>query len=268
VNCGAIPTELVESEFFGHKKGSFTGAVSDRAGHFERANGGTLFLDEVGELPLPVQVKLLRVLQEGQVTRIGESEARSIDVRVIAATNRKLLEEVSASRFREDLFYRLAVAVLRLPPLRDREGDLSLLIDVLLKQVNERSRSEPGFQDKKLASGARNLLVRHFWPGNVRELLNTLQRAVIWSNEESISTEDARAAILEGPAQRVGRDGVLDRSVSQGVDLQDLLGEVARHYLRRALDESGGNKTRAAELLGFNSYQTFSGWLERYGVKK
>ena len=268
VNCGAIPSELVESEFFGHKKGSFTGATADRAGHFERANGGTLFLDEIGELPLPVQVKLLRALQEGEVTRIGESDARKTDVRAIAATNRKLLEEVAAGRFREDLFYRLAVAVLRLPPLRDREGDLSLLVETLLKQVNERSRSEPGFEDKKLSAGARNLLARHSWPGNVRELLNTLQRAVVWSNEESISTEEARAAILEGPVRRVGRDGILERNISQGFDLQELLGEVARHYLRRALEEAGGNKTRAAELLGFKSYQTFSGWLERYGVKK
>lgn len=268
VNCGAVPSELVESEFFGHRKGAFTGASTDRIGHFERANGGTLFLDEVGELPLPVQVKLLRALEQGEVTRVGESDARPIDVRVIAATNRTLLEEVAAGRFREDLFYRLAVAMLRLPPLREREGDLSLLVDTLLDRVNERSRGEPGFQNKKLSAGAKNLLLRHSWPGNVRELLNTLQRAVIWTGEETISTEDARAAILEGPTRRVGRDGILDRSISQGIDLQGLLGEVARHYLRRALDESGGNKTRAAELLGFRSYQTFSGWLERYGVKK
>lgn len=267
VNCGAIPSELVESEFFGHKKGAFTGAATDRAGHFERANGGTLFLDEIGELPVPVQVKLLRVLQEGEVTRVGESETRKVNVRVLAATNRKLLEEVGRGSFREDLFYRLAVAVLRLPPLREREGDISLLVEALLKQVNEKARDEPGFREKKLSAGAKNLLLRQPWQGNVRELLNTLQRAAVWSDEETISTEAAREAILEGPASKVGRDGILDRSINQGLDLQEIIAEVARHYLRRALTDSGDNRSRAAKLLGFRSYQTLDGWLKRYDVK-
>lgn len=148
VNCGAIPPELVESEFFGHKKGSFTGAVVDRKGHFERADGGTIFLDEIGELPKAIQVKLLRTLQESDVTPIGFSEPRKIDVRVVAATNRTLINEVAEGNFREDLFYRLAVAIIKLPPLRQRAGDISLLIDVLLQYVNDAAKGL-GIKHKK-----------------------------------------------------------------------------------------------------------------------
>jgi DNA-binding NtrC family response regulator len=172
INCGAIPPELVESEFFGHKKGSFTGAIADRKGHFERADGGTLFLDEIGELPKAIQVKLLRVLQEGEIISIGSSEPKKIDVRMVAATNRTLIDEVTKGNFREDLFYRLAVAVIKLPPLRDRTGDMSILIDTLLQQVND-SSAGLGFKHKKLSATAKNLMLQHTWPGNIRELLNT-----------------------------------------------------------------------------------------------
>jgi transcriptional regulator with GAF, ATPase, and Fis domain len=264
VNCGAIPAELVESELFGHEKGAFTGAIQQRQGHFEAADGGTLFLDELGELPAPAQVKLLRVLQEGEIVRLGTSKAMKVDVRVIAATNRTLIEEVAAGRFREDLFYRLAVAVLKIPALRERAGDLGLLIDHLLRQVNEEAAWEPGFKEKKLSSGARNLLLSHPWPGNVRELLNTLRRAAIWSDAALISTEDVREALL--PTSAAAKSDVLRRPLGAGLDLQKLLREVARHYLERAMDEAHGNKTRAAELVGLPSYQTLSNWLKRYEV--
>ena len=177
VNCGAIPVELVESELFGHEKGAFTGAGRARAGYFEAADGGTLFLDEVGELSLSAQVKFLRILQDGRVLRLGSTSHRAVDVRIIAATNRSLSGEVTAGRFREDLFYRLAVADLKLPPLRDRTGDLGLLVDRLLAQVNEEHARQPGFEHKKISPDARNLLMVQPWPGNVRELLNTLHRA-------------------------------------------------------------------------------------------
>ena len=264
VNCGAIPAELVESELFGHEKGAFTGAVERKAGVFEAANGGTLFLDEVGELPGAAQVKLLRVLQDGEVTRVGSTTLRAVDVRVIAATNRTLTEEIVAGRFRSDLFYRLAVAVLKLPPLRERPGDLGLLIDHLLGQVNQESQNEPGYVEKGLSVGARALLMQHDWPGNVRELLNTLRRAAIWSGGPNISAEDVRDALLP-----IGRQaaGVLDRPLGSGLVLPDLMAEVATHYLRRAMEEAGGNKTRAAELVGLPSYQTLSNWLRRHGVK-
>ena len=181
VNCGAIPAELVESELFGHKKGAFTGALQDRPGVFEAAHGGTLFLDEVGELPLNAQVKLLRVVQEQTVTRVGAAQAMPVNVRIIAATNRQLVTEIQAGRFREDLFYRLAVAVLKIPPLREREGDLSLLIDRLLEQVHQESAEDPGYQQKKLSPGARNLLLTYHWPGNVREFFLSFAHCLQYS---------------------------------------------------------------------------------------
>lgn len=266
VNCGAIPSDLVESELFGYEKGAFTGAHSRRIGYFEAAHQGTLFLDEIGELPPTAQVKILRALQEKRITRVGSTREIPIDIRVIAATNRHLLQEVTAGRFRADLFYRLAVAILKLPPLRDREGDLSLLIDHLLAQVNEESRHESGHVQKKFSPGAKNLLLRHSWPGNVRELLNTIRRAVIWSSGSVIDADEVRDALL--PSAPLGSDGVLDRPLSGGFRLQDVLAEVTRHYLSRALTETAGNKTRAAKLLGFNNYQTLSNWMKRYGLEE
>lgn len=265
VNCGAIPPELVESEFFGHKKGSFTGAVADRKGHFENANGGTLFLDEIGELPKPIQVKLLRTLQESEVIPVGSSDPRKIDVRVIAATNRTLIDEVATGNFREDLFYRLAVAIIKLPPLRERAGDVSLLIDKLLEQINL-SSSEFGQKDKKLSVSAKNLMLQHRWPGNVRELVNTIHRAVIWSDDDSIGLEVMREAILV-PPRAESAAGVMDRPIDGGVQLEALMSTVARHYLKKALGHTNGNKTRAAELLGLGSYQTLTNWIEKYGVE-
>jgi transcriptional regulator with PAS, ATPase and Fis domain len=265
VNCGAISAGLIESELFGIEKGAATG-VQAHEGYFEAADGGTLFLDELGELPLSAQVKLLRVLQEHEVTRVGARKPKKIDVRIIAATNRSVIDEVSAGRFREDLFYRLAVAVLNLPPLRERAGDLGLLADELMGQVNREAESEPGYTNKKLSAGARNLVLAHNWPGNVRELFLTLKRAAIWSEGETISTEDLREALLAVPqAQRVR---ILDRPLGTGLELPALLGEVARHYLERALDEARGNKTKAAELVGLPSYQTLTNWLQRYGVRR
>jgi len=265
VNCGAIPADLVESELFGHEKGSFTGAAQQRKGHFEAADGGTLFLDELGELPGPAQVKLLRAIQEGEVVRLGSSKPIKVDVRIVAATNRTLTDEIALGRFREDLFYRLAVAVLNIPPLRERSGDLGVLIDHLLAQVNLEAQAEPGFKEKKLSAGARNLLLSHPWPGNVRELLNTLRRAALWSDGTVISSEDLREALL--PTASNAKQDVLGRPLGCGLNLPDLLKEVARHYLGRAIDEAHGNKTKAAELVGLPSYQTLSNWLTKYEVQ-
>lgn len=265
VNCGAIPEELVESEFFGHKKGAFTGAASDRKGHFELAGGGTLFLDEVGELPKPVQVKLLRTLQEGFVTPVGTSEERKVDVRIIAATNRTLIDEVAAGRFREDLFYRLAVAIIKLPPLRERAGDISLLIDAMLQHVNDEA-VKLGLRHKKLSASAKNIMLQHRWPGNVRELLNTLQRASAWSDEESISAEAMRDAILLARPPAQAQEDVLDQPIEEGVALEEVLARVASHYIERALTHSHNNKTQAATLLGLGSYQTLTNWMKRYGI--
>ncbi|WAR43532.1 sigma-54 interaction domain-containing protein [Methylomonas rapida] len=265
VNCGAIPLELIDSELFGHEKGAFTGAHTARVGHFESADGGTLFLDELGELPLSSQVRLLRVLQEREITRLGASKTRKVDVRIIAATNRILPDEVRAGRFREDVFHRIAVGILVLPPLRKREGDINLLIDALLAQINREAISQPGFEHKRLSVGARNLLLRHPWPGNVRELHNALLRASIWVPGEEMTAEDVAEvlALTSSPAD----DAILGAPLGEAFSLPDLMGDVARHYLERAMAQSLGNKTEAAKLLGLGSYQTLTNWLVKYQLK-
>jgi len=265
VNCGAIPAALIESELFGHEKGAFTDARAARTGYFEAASGGTLLLDEIGELPGAAQVKLLRALQEGEIVRVGSSKSMKIDVRLIAATNRTLTDEITAGRFREDLFYRVAVAVLTIPPLRERTGDLGLLIDHLLEGVNREASSEPGYKHKKLSAGARNLLLSHRWSGNVRELLNTVRRVAIWADGPTISSDDVREALL--PAVGPNEHSVLGRPLGNGFNLNELLNDVARDYLRRAMQESHGNKTKAAQLVGLPSYQTLTNWLTKYGVQ-
>ena len=267
MNCGAIAPNLLESELFGHEKGAFTGANARRIGYFEAAHGGTLFLDEIGELPLSAQVKLLRAVQEREITRVGATASVPIDVRLISATNRSLIDEVAQGRFREDLFYRLAVAVIQLPPLRDRGRDIGLLLDRLLDQVNRESETEPGYVHKTLSVGARNLLISHPWPGNVREMLNTLRRAAVWSAGDLIDTDDARDALLprspKGPAPNTSPA----QDVRTGVDLPGIIARIERHYLEQALKVSGGNKTKAARLLGLASYQTLTNWLRRHGME-
>jgi DNA-binding NtrC family response regulator len=207
---------------------------------------------------------LLRVLQEREVTRVGASAPKSINIRVIAATNRLLPEEIRGGRFREDLFHRLAVGVLQLPPLRHREGDLTLLIDSLLAGINADANSQPGYKHKKLDVSARNLLLKHSWPGNVRELHNALLRASIWASGEKITSED----IAESLAVTVPPAGetVLGRSLDDPISLPDLLSTVSRHYLQRAMAQTHGNKTEAARLLGLGSYQTLTNWLQKYEV--
>ena len=264
VNCGAIPAELAESELFGHEKGAFTGAHRASVGYFEAADSGTLFLDEVGELSPPAQVKFLRILQDGKVLPVGSRSHREVDVRIIAATNRGLSGEVAGGRFREDLYYRLAVADLKLPPLREREGDLGLLVDRLLEQVNEEHAEQPGYEHKKISPGTRNLIMAHPWPGNVRELLNTLHRAALWSTGPIIQSEDLRDALL--PAVNPVDAKILERPLGDNLNLPELMASVARHYLARSMDETEGNKSQAARLVGLPSYQTFTNWLKKYGV--
>ncbi|HUU39500.1 MAG TPA: sigma-54 dependent transcriptional regulator [Desulfatiglandales bacterium] len=264
VNCGAIPSELIESELFGHEKGAFTGADKQKIGYFEASNTGTLFLDEIGELPMSAQAKILRALQEKEITRLGATQPIKFDVRIIAATNRNLIDEVAAGHFRSDLFYRIVVAVLKLPSLRERPGDISLLIDRLLDQINQESVDEPGYKYKKISAAAKNLMLQHLWPGNVRELQNTLRRAAIWSVNPSIDIKDIREAML--PIIHANNDRLLDRSLGGVFNLPELMEKLAQHYLKRALDEANGNKTKATELVGLPSYQTFSNWLKKYNV--
>jgi DNA-binding NtrC family response regulator len=265
VNCGAVPQELFEAEFFGYKKGAFTGAVKDHPGYFEQADGGTLFLDELGELPPAGQVKILRVLNDGMVRRLNDNAERKADVRVIGATNRNLIKEVSAGHFRADLFYRLAVAVLKLPPLREREGDLHLLLESLLEQVNEVLAKEPDYVHKKFSINAKNLMVRHDWPGNVRELHNTILRICVWCQGAIIQEEDVCQALLPTMSQDDG--DILNRPLGDAFKLQEIIGYIASVYIRKALSETSGNKSKAAKLLGFKNYQTLNNWMEKYGVE-
>jgi transcriptional regulator with PAS, ATPase and Fis domain len=261
VNCGALPPQLIEPTLFGWMKGSFTGATETRPGAFEEAHGGTLFLDEVGELPYPAQTAMLRALQEGEVQRVGEVKARKVDVRVVAATHRDLLADVGAGRFREDLFYRLAVLALKIPALRDRGEDVVLLSEHLLARLGQAEGVH-----KKLSPDAKKVLLAHRWPGNVRELQATVQRAWVWSPANRIDGADVTDALL-GAAAPSPEDAARAQPHSEGFDLRATLDAVARHHLSLAMKEAGGNKTRAAKLLGLPSYQTLTNWLERYGVK-
>ncbi|AJY71164.1 hypothetical protein RW64_17175 [Geobacter sulfurreducens] len=265
VNCGAIPSQLVESELFGHKRGSFTGAVTDKHGLIKTAENGTLFLDEVGELPLVAQVKLLRFLQEGEYTPVGGTVIERTNVRIIAATNRNLIEEVAQGRFREDLFHRLAVAILNVPPVRERDGDINALVDHFLSLANRKLTKGGGYLRKTLSAGARTVLLQHSWPGNVRELQNTLIRAALWSCGNTLEKEDIIEALLPAPSKSEG-ERILGRPLSGGVVLEEILSDVARHYLERAVMEAGGSKSKAARLLGFKNYQTLDNWLKKYSL--
>ncbi|HEX9960198.1 MAG TPA: sigma-54 dependent transcriptional regulator [Pyrinomonadaceae bacterium] len=262
VNCGAIPAELIESELFGHKKGAFTGATEKRTGLFKEADGGTIFLDEIGELPLRAQVRLLRVLQENEVTPVGASRPEKIDVRVISATNRNLMEETINGNFREDLFYRLAVFPLYLPPLRERKGDLSLLIDHFLERLNRENTGKFWNEPKRISPAAKNALLNHRWDGNVRELQNTILRALVMTKNTNISETYIRKALFDFNDKN--NEGILNRRLGDGFSLPALLSEVAAHYLQLALKEAGNNKSKAAQLVGLTNYQTFDNWLEKH----
>jgi len=264
VNCGAIPKELFEAEFFGHKKGAFTGADKDRAGYFEAASCGTLFLDELGELPFDAQVKILRVLNDGKVVRVGESEGRKVDVRIIAATNKNLLAEVAAGNFRSDLFYRLAVAMLKLPPLRERSGDLGLIVESMLGQINAEFSISANYDNKKLSVGAKKLILQHQWPGNARELYNTIMRICVWCPEKIIKEEDVRQSLLPSHAQ--SKDDILHKPLGDGFQLQEIIDFISSQYISRAIKESAGNKSKAAKLLGMKNYQTLSNWMEKLDI--
>jgi two-component system response regulator AtoC len=239
VNCGAIPANLLESELFGHVRGAFTDAARARKGLFEEADGGSLFLDEIGEMPLALQVKMLRVLQEGEIRRVGDSLPRSIDVRVIAATVRDLAADVEEGAFRQDLFYRLNVLPIHLPPLRERQSDVPLLIEHFLARFNE----ELGVGIRRIDAATMKLLGRYPWPGNVRELQNTIERAVVLAEGDVVTPEDLPTRIRES------QDKIRMTLSSGELSVKKTIRIVEEELIRRALEKTGGNRTRAAELL-------------------
>lgn len=261
VNCSAIPRELLESELFGHERGAFTGAVERRIGRFELAAGGTLFLDEIGDLPVDLQAKLLRVLQEKEFTRVGGREVQRAEVRIVAATNRDLASLVRAGRFREDLFFRLNVVPISVPPLRERRADIPELIRFFLEKVNR----EMGTAVAGLSPEAEEILRGHPWPGNVRELENALVRAsVLASGRRSLTAEDFARATEGGPAalpddtpldeiiRRRLRDLISRESETSGRLHETVIGWIEKPLIELVLERTRGNQVRAAEMLGIN----------------
>ena len=249
VNCGGIPETLMESELFGHKKGAFTGATSDKKGLFEAAHKGTLFLDEIGEINIPIQVKLLRAVQTKMVRPVGGNEDAHVDVRIISATNRNLEEEVIAKRFREDLFYRLNVIEIRVPPLRERKEDLKLLAQHFLEKYSK----EMGKDISKVSSYAIDLLQKYDFPGNIRELENLLERSVALTNTNILLPDSLALSTHKRKGIESDRGGMMDLSgISHGISLDEVLDKVERTYIEEALGISGGNKQKATELLGIN----------------
>ena len=257
VNCGAIPENLLESELFGHVKGAFTGAVADKAGLFEQADGGTLFLDEIGEMPLSLQVKLLRVLEDEQIKRLGGTSSRKVDVRVVSATAKNLEDEVASGRFREDLFFRLNVFSLQLPPLRERLEDLPLLIESFVGKYN----SEFGKEVHGCTPAALKLLLAYGWPGNVRELENVVERAVILCDGQAIGPEclDNRIAGSGGPGTGLCLSPDMFSIKQAEITLE-------KELIRRALERTSGNRTHAARLLEI-SHRALLYKLKEYGLE-
>jgi two-component system, NtrC family, response regulator AtoC len=238
VNCGGIPENLLESELFGYKKGAFTGADRDKSGLFKEADGGTIFLDEIGELPLSLQVKLLRVLQDREIRPIGDARVQKVDVRVIAATSRNLEEEVARRTFREDLFYRLNVMAVKLPPLRERVEDIPVLIRLFIQKFNR----EIGRRIQGVSPPAMAALLAHDWPGNVRELENVIERAVVLSETHMIQPENLPESFGKTASSPI-------RPTFQGFSIKDAQKAIEKQLIEKALDATAGNRTRAARLL-------------------
>jgi len=253
VNCGAIPENLLESELFGHVRGAFTGAVRERTGLFEQADGGTLLLDEVGELPLGLQVKLLRVLQEQQLRRVGGARDLRVDVRIVAATARDLEEEVRHQRFRDDLFYRLNVVRLRVPPLRERREDIPLLVNHFIATYNERF----GKRVRGCDSAAMRLLMRANWPGNVRELENVIERAMLLAEAGQLAPEDLPEELSESPTIAAELDQL---------SIKKRVAALERELIAKALQRTEGNRTQASKLLEI-SYKALVYKIRDYGLE-
>lgn len=243
VNCASLPETLLESELFGHEKGAFTGAIAQRKGRFELANKGTIFLDEIGETTLATQKKLLRVLQEREFERVGGTTTVKVDTRVIAATNKDLRREIEAGAFREDLFYRLNVIAIELPPLRERVSDIPLLVEHFL----DKHRYGRGAMPARISQEAMAQLMGHDWPGNVRELENTVERAVIMARGGIIAADH-----ITFPGQDVRRPIDVAQAIADGVTLHAFLKETEARYVREALRQAGGNTTVAAGLMGIH----------------
>ena len=245
VNCAAIPKELVESVLFGHVKGAFTGALRDKNGTFKEADGGTLLLDEIGDLSLEAQAKVLRVLQEGEFEPVGASKTEKVDVRVVAATHRDLKSEVDEGNFREDLYFRLAVLVLDLPPLRKRSGDVRVLVDHFLEEFHQN-----GLPKRTMTPDAMEVVERYDWPGNIRELRNVIERIAILATNPEVEIEDLPSEVRSGPAGLSDADIDTGTVPPAGTSLADVRSAAEKRYLEAVLEQTGGNVSEAARLVG------------------
>jgi len=257
INCGGIPETLLESELFGYKKGAFTDAVRDKPGHFAEAHHGTLFLDEIGELPLSLQVKLLRVLQEEEITPLGGTGSKKIDVRVIAATSKDLGREVEAGRFREDLYYRINVMSIHLPPLRERRGDIPLLIGYFIDLFNKKLKK--GIEG--LSSEAMPLLMGYAWPGNIRELENVIERSILLTKGRWITPAELPSSIISGQGVSVAQQPEDTLSIKKATK------RLERNLMEKALELTGGNRTQAAKILEISRPMLLSK-IKAYGLDK
>jgi transcriptional regulator with PAS, ATPase and Fis domain len=256
LHCAAIPEELLESELFGHEKGSFTGAISQKIGYFEAADGGTLFLDEIAEMSQAAQVRLLRVLQEKEFIRVGSTTTIKTDVRLVAATNRDIEKEVKEGRFREDLFYRLNVIQIHLPPLRERRDDIPLLLQHFL----EKHRLSDAQSLPTISEDCANRLVRHDWPGNVRELENVIERAVALCQDETIDLCDLPSTIQEGGTPMISKAGGYSH-----LSLQEARELFEQAYINEVLTKTNGNITHASKMAGI-AWQNFHQKLKKYEI--
>lgn len=257
INCAAFPEGLLESELFGHMKGSFTGAMYNKQGLFEIADGGSLFLDEIGEMPLNLQVKLLRVLENGTFRRVGGTNDIKVDVRIISATNKDLKEEIEAGRFREDLYYRLNVVPLKIPPLRERKEDIPLLVNHFLKKLSVSS--------KKVTPEAMKIMIDYHWKGNVRELENVIERIILLSDKDEITPADLPSEIKTHPAEKKDTKEIPELT-EKGIDVEKVMEDIEKKYLLEALERAGGVKMEAAKLLNL-SFRSFRHRLQKYGIK-
>ena len=258
INCGAMPEQLLESELFGHQKGSFTGAVSDKKGLLEVADGGTFLLDEVGEAPLSVQVKMLRVLQEREFKRVGGVRDIKVDVRIIAATNLDLEEQIKQGRFREDFFYRLNIIPLKIPPLRDRREDIPLMVNRFV----EKFAAESGKKEMTVSNEAMELLERHHWRGNARELENVIERAVVLAGGNRITPENLPEEFHGTTTAGASEPASIPE---EGIDLERMLTSLEKKYLTYALEKAGGKKKEASRLVKM-SFRSFRYKVKKYGI--
>jgi two-component system response regulator PilR (NtrC family) len=260
INCGAIPENLMESEMFGHKKGSFTGAVSDKVGLFEVADGGTLFLDEVGELPITIQVKLLRAIQERMIRRVGATDDHKIEVRIIAATNRNLEEMVQKGTFRQDLYYRLNVINIKTPPLRERKDDIPILAQFFLKKYNEKLNKNI----TSISTDAMEILKKYDYPGNVRELENMLERTVALEGGATVLPESLPPLVSTPSGRKMASSHEIEVT-DDGVDLDKVMGQIEKELLIKAIHTANGVKKKAAKLLGI-TFRSMRYRVEKYNL--